>query len=36
VKASNKFDAKLFEQSMPDVYKSFIREVPGSRRFLLK
>ena len=35
-KASNKFDAKLFEQSMPDVYKSFIREVPGSRRFLLK
>jgi len=35
-KASNKFDAKLFEQSMPDVYKSFVREVPGSRRFLLK
>jgi predicted phage-related endonuclease len=35
-KASNKFDAKLFEQSMPDVYKSFIREFPGSRRFLLK
>jgi predicted phage-related endonuclease len=35
-KASNKFDAKLFEQSMPDVYKSFIREVAGSRRFLLK
>jgi predicted phage-related endonuclease len=35
-KASNKFDAKLFEQSMPDIYKSFIREVPGSRRFLLK
>jgi predicted phage-related endonuclease len=35
-KASNKFDAKLFEQSMPDIYKQFVREVPGSRRFLLK
>ena len=35
-KGSMKFDAKLFEQSMPDVYKSYIREVAGSRRFLVK
>jgi len=35
-KASMKFDAKLFEKAMPDIYKQFIREVPGSRRFLLK
>lgn len=35
-KGSMKFDAKLFEQSMPDVYKSFVREIPGSRRFLVK
>jgi predicted phage-related endonuclease len=35
-KSSNKFDAKLFEQSMPDIYKHFVREFPGSRRFLLK
>lgn len=35
-KGSMKFDAKLFESSMPDLYKSFIREVAGSRRFLVK
>lgn len=35
-KGSMKFDAKLFEQSMPDIYKQFMREVPGSRRFLVK
>jgi predicted phage-related endonuclease len=35
-KGSMKFDAKLFEQSMPDVYKSYVRDVPGSRRFLVK
>ena len=35
-KPSMKFDAKLFEQAMPDIYKQFMREVPGSRRFLLK
>ena len=35
-KPSVKFDAKLFEQAMPDIYKQFMREVPGSRRFLLK
>lgn len=35
-KPSMKFDAKAFEQAMPDIYKQFIREFPGSRRFLLK
>jgi predicted phage-related endonuclease len=35
-KASMSFDKKLFEQSMPDVYKSYVREVAGSRRFLVK
>ena len=35
-KASMKFDAKLFQEAMPDIYKQFIREMPGSRRFLIK
>jgi len=35
-KASQKFDAKLFESAMPDIYRQFIREMPGSRRFLIK
>lgn len=35
-KASKKFDAKLFESAMPDIYQQFFREVPGSRRFLIK
>jgi len=35
-KPSIKFDAKLFEKAMPDIYKQFMREVPGSRRFLIK
>ena len=35
-KASSKFDAKLFQSAMPDIYKQFIREMPGSRRFLIK
>ena len=35
-KSSIKFDAKLFEKSMPDIYKQYMREVPGSRRFLIK
>jgi predicted phage-related endonuclease len=35
-KPSVKFDSKLFEQSMPDIYKQFMREMLGSRRFLLK
>lgn len=35
-KPSLKFDAKLFQQSMPDIYKQFMREVPGPRKFLIK
>jgi len=35
-KGSMKFDQKLFEASMPDIYKSYVRETAGSRRFLLK
>lgn len=35
-KASLKFDQKLFQQSMPDIYKQFMREVPGPRKFLIK
>jgi len=35
-KASVKFDSKLFQEAMPDIYKQFIREIPGSRRFLIK
>jgi hypothetical protein len=35
-KPSMSFDKKLFEQSMPDVYKSYVRETQGSRRFLVK
>jgi predicted phage-related endonuclease len=35
-KPSMSFDKKLFEQSMPDLYKQFVRETLGSRRFLVK
>jgi len=35
-KASMRFDAKLFEQSVPDMYRKFCYEQPGSRRFLVK
>ena len=35
-KGSKRFDSKLFQHSMPDVYESFCLEVPGSRRFLIK
>ena len=35
-KPSIKFDAKLFQEAMPDIHKQFMREMPGSRRFLLK
>jgi len=35
-KPSQKFDSKLFQQSMPDIYKKFVVEQPGSRRFLIK
>ena len=34
--ASRKFDAKLFQQAMPDIYEKFVVEVQGSRRFLTK
>ena len=35
-KPSMRFDAKLFESAMPDIYKQFVRETSGSRRFLVK
>jgi predicted phage-related endonuclease len=35
-KPSVKFDTKLFQEAMPDIHKQFMREMPGSRRFLLK
>lgn len=35
-KSSKRFSASLFQQSMPDVYESFVVEQPGSRRFLVK
>jgi len=35
-KASVKFDAKLFQEAMPDIHAQFVREMPGSRRFLIK
>ena len=35
-KASKRFDAKLFQQQMPDLYEKFMVETPGVRRFLLK
>jgi predicted phage-related endonuclease len=35
-KPSKKFDAKLFQASMPDIHAQFIVEQPGSRRFLIK
>jgi predicted phage-related endonuclease len=35
-KGSKRFDAKSFETAMPDLYESFKREMPGSRRFLIK
>jgi len=35
-KGSQKFDQKAFASAMPNVYKQFVREQPGSRRFLVK
>jgi len=35
-KPSARFDSKLFQSAMPDIYEQFVREMPGSRRFLLK
>jgi predicted phage-related endonuclease len=35
-KGSKRFDAKLFQQQMPDLYEKFMVETQGVRRFLLK
>ena len=35
-KPSKRFDAKLFQTSMPAIYNQFVRDVEGSRRFLVK
>jgi len=35
-KAGKRFDSKALEKEMPEVYKRFYLEAPGSRRFLLK
>ena len=35
-KSSMKFDSKLFQQAMPDIYEKFVVETSGSRRFLIK
>jgi predicted phage-related endonuclease len=35
-KSSKKFDAESFQSAMPDIYKLFVGEFPGSRRFLVK
>lgn len=35
-KPSMRFDEAKFEKAHPDLYAEFLREVPGSRRFLLK
>ena len=35
-KSGKRFDSKALEKEMPEVYKRFYLEGPGSRRFLLK
>jgi predicted phage-related endonuclease len=35
-KSSQKFDVKAFQAAYPQMYDQFVREVPGSRRFLIK
>ena len=35
-KYSERFDSKLFQSAMPEVYEKFVVNVPGSRRFLVK
>jgi len=35
-KASKRFDAKLFQSAMPELYEQFVVEQAGSRRFLIK
>ena len=35
-KSSQKFDVKAFQTAYPKMYEQFVREAPGSRRFLIK
>lgn len=35
-KGSRKFDAEFFQKTMPQVYEQFVKDFPGSRRFLIK
>jgi predicted phage-related endonuclease len=35
-KGSTRFDSSLLQKEMPEVYQRFMRDMPGSRRFLLK
>lgn len=35
-KNSMKFDAKAFEKALPETYKMYVKEVEGSRMFLVK
>lgn len=35
-KPSKRFSAELFQKAMPDIYKQFVVEQPGSRRLLVK
>ena len=35
-KGTKRFDPKLFQQAMPEMYEKFCFEQPGSRRFLVK
>jgi predicted phage-related endonuclease len=35
-KSSTRFDTSLLQMDMPEVYQRYMREMPGSRRFLLK
>lgn len=35
-KGSKKFDAKAMKEALPDTYERFMKEVAGSRRFLVK
>jgi hypothetical protein len=35
-KSTKRFSSSLFESAMPDIYKQFVVEQAGSRRFLIK
>ena len=35
-KGSKKFDAKAMQLALPDTYDMYVRDTPGSRRFLVK